>query len=300
VSRFGEHVVGRDDVDASGHLNVARYAEIAEHTGCAVFADLVAPPAAMRPLVITIVNRQHREQFEGARLAIDTAVLAAAPEAIEFHVELRNLDDGVLASAHRVGVGLRDAVTGRAEPVGASPLAAAMTSIVDQPEHGRPRRLGDDLLGDVDVARLAAGRLEVWCDRVVDVAECDAHGWYAGGPARLAWGPVGTPRADTQWQFRSREGHALALANVENRRRVLAVPRQGAHLRTVAANIAVERNRRVRREWAFDVDTQAMIVAGEFVDLLVDLDQRRSVDIPESVRAELTRYLRPELGPDRH
>lgn len=300
MNRFGQHVVGDADVDASGHMNVARYAEIAELTGCALLVDVVPLSDGVRPLVTSIVNRQHREQFAGARLAIGVGVLAVAPSTIEFHVELRNLADGVLASAHRVGVGTRQARSSASRPIDGGALAVARASIVDQPEYGRPRRLGNDPLGTTDVARLAADDLEVWCDRVVDAAESGEHGWYAGGLARLAWGPVGTPRTDTDWQFRSADGHPLALANVENRRQVLALPRVGAHLLTVAANIAVERNRRVRREWTYDVDSHAMIVAGEFVDLLVDLDQRRSVDIPEHVRSELERYLRPELGPPPH
>ena len=297
MNRFGEHVVGDADVDASGHMTVARYAEIAELTGCALLVEAAPLSGGVRPLVTSIVNRQHREQFAGARLAIGVGVLAVEPSAIEFHVELRNLADGVLASAHRVGVGTRHARSSASRPIEGEALAGARASIVDQPEHGRPRRLSIDPLGTTDVAHLAAHDLEVWCDRIVDAAECYEYGWYVGGPTRLAWGPVGTPRTDTPWQFRSADGHPLALTNVENRRRVLALPRERAHLLTVAANIAVERNRRVRREWTYDVDTNAMIVAGEFVDLLVDLDQRRSVDIPEHVRSELHRYLRPELGP---
>ena len=66
----------------------------------------------------------------------------------------------------------------------------------------------------------------------------------------------------------------------------------------VAANVAVERIRRVRREWTFDLETGELYAMGEFVDLVVDLEARRAVEIPEGFRTALSRFLHPELAHD--
>ena len=82
---------------------------------------------------------------------------------------------------------------------------------------------------------------------------------------------------------------------MESRRVLLDHARAGTPIRTVAANIEVGPNYRVRREWTFDPFTRRIYAAGDFVDLLFDTGARRAVPIPPVARAELELRLNPDF-----
>jgi acyl-CoA thioesterase FadM len=263
-------------------------------------------PAVGRGAIVSIrevVTRQHREQFLGTDLIVLLGIVSITEYSITLHIEIRSRHE--LASTHLITVAVVD--PDRRTPLPLPPHSFEMLQRVtdealvgEQPEYGRPRRLTTAPMRQPTLDEVAAHDVELWSDRIVEPAECDFDGWFAGGPAQLAWGRADQPRPPTRWQFPDADGHPYALTNVEHRRVVFSTPRVGAHLKTLAANLAIEKNRRVRREWTFDVNTGTLHAMGEFVDLVIDLTARRAAETPDHVRRALTDHLHPELGDAPH
>jgi acyl-CoA thioesterase FadM len=288
------------DVDAIGHMTVRRYAELAEAVSTRLFEQAVGTALDMAPLISEITTRQHREQFLDAEIDMYAGVVAATTEGITFHIELRNVAKEELASTHLVTVQPRQFASRAPRRLHGDVVARADGRRIEQPAYGRPRRLGHEPIMPITLGDLASDAFDTWSERAIGDEECDDAGWFTGGPTELAWGPPGSARPIAPWIFEPPDGGHFAFPNVEHRRTVNALPRRGANVRTVVVNVALERNRRVRREWTFDLQSGAMYACAEFVDLCLDLDARRAVEIPDSVRADLTRYLRTDLaGPAR-
>lgn len=249
-----------------------------------------------------ICTRQHREQFLGAHIKLFGSVVGVESGGVTFQLELLSMAPTMaeeqLASTHLLRLGLVDVQTRAGVALNDGLLQRARRQQCDVLETAQPRRLTSGPMRHVTYDEVAALDHEVWCDRLVQAFDCDPHGWSCAGPTDLAWGPRSVQRPSTVWQYQDTDGRAYGLANVEHRRVVLALPRLGAHLQTVAANVAVERNRRVRREWTFDLESGELHAMGEFVDLVVDLASRRAVEIPEGFRTALLRFLHPELAHD--
>ncbi len=295
LQRIGEYEIVEADVDAIGHMSVRRYAEIVESIAAVAVGGAQALTAVR--WITEMVTRQHREQLLGARLTITACVVATDSHTRTFHIELRNDANGELASTHRVTVGQLDAV--ERLPIPLATDSGTEATVVAQLEYARPRRLGTVRFAMRTLADFNNRTIETWSDRVLSTDECDADGWFSGGATQLAWGLPSAPRAATQWQFTTADGLNFALADVEHRRWLSSSPpRLGTHLRTLSANVAIERNRRVRREWTFDIDSGTLHAIGEFVDLLVDLAVRRAADVPDEIRALLAAHLHPDLGDD--
>ena len=77
---------------------------------------------------------------------------------------------------------------------------------------------------------------------------------------------------------------------------VLTPPRTGARIRSIDADVGFGHNHRLRREWTVDLDTGATYAAGDFVDLMLDLDARHVVEVPGAVRAEIAAHFHPDLA----
>lgn len=292
------HRIEQSDCDANGHMSVRHYAEFAERAALTVGVG-IGHARAIRD----VVTRQHREQFLGTDLFVLFGVVSINDGAITVHIETRSRDE--LASTHLVTIGIvdPDQRTLLRLPQHAFDTLQRLTEeglIGLQPTYGQPRRVTTKPMRQPTLDEVVAHEVELWSDRVVEPVECDRSGWFSGGPAQLAWGRADQPRPRTRWQFPDADGHPYALTNVEHRRVVFSTPRVGAHLKTLAANMAIEKNRRIRREWTFDVDTGTLHAMGEFVDLVIDLEARRAAETPDHVRRALTDHLHPELGDPPH
>jgi acyl-CoA thioesterase FadM len=290
------HRIEQGDCDANGHMSVRHYAEHAER------AALNVGESVGRGAIVSIrevVTRQHREQFLGTELFVLLGIVAITEHVITMHIETRSRDE--LASTHLLSVGTVD--PDQRSPLRLPPHSFDMLQrftdegqIGEQPDYGRPRRVTTTPMRQPTLDEVTEHEVELWSDRVVEPIECDNNGWFTGGPAQLAWGRADQPRPPTRWQFPDADGHPYALTNVEHRRVVFSPPRVGTHLKTLAANMAIEKNRRIRREWTFDVDAGTLHAMGEFVDLVIDLEARRAAATPDHVRLALTDHLHPELG----
>lgn len=301
-----EHRIGPDDTDHLGHMNIRRYAELAEAGVPLVLARLGVEADELDAsghvaVVVDAYTRHYREQYADATLTLVAGILGADHQGITMYAELRNLALAQLAATFVHVVRLFRAQDRAPIDVPDHAVDAARPMVVEWPEHGRPRTVRLDPIRLASPQQLRELPLEVWNDGRVGPDSCDRHGWYAGGPTTLAWGverelSSTLDDAEHSWLFTGPDGQELALTNVENRRVLVQAPHAGARVRTVAANIAIGSNRRVRREWSFDPDSSDVYAAGDFVDLLFDPASRRTVEMPATVRRELERRYHPDLG----
>jgi hypothetical protein len=248
-----------------------------------------------------VYTRHYREQYVGSTLRLTGGYLDADDDGFTTYAELHNIDSGDLAATfvqrnRLLAIADRSSV---APPVDA--VRAARATTVDWPERGRPRTLR---LAPIQIAsseQLRTLALEPWNDGHIALGQCDSDGWFAGGLTTMAWGVERDldSRLDDEersWLYETDDGRSLGLTNVESRRVLVAVPRAGDRVRTVAANVVIGSNRRVRREWSFDPLSGKVFACGDFVDLVFDATARRASDIPPGFRAELERWFHPELG----
>jgi acyl-CoA thioesterase FadM len=292
--------VAKTDVDPIDHMTVRRYAELAESFSTRLFEQAIGSPPGAVPHISEVVTRQHREQFLGADLDTFVGVVAATAEGITFHIELRNIAKDELASTHLVTVQSRDISSRTPTTLDPAATATANDRQIEQPEYGQPRRLSHEPIASITLDDLASDAFDTWSERTIGHDECDDAGWFAGGPSQLAWGPPGSAQPTAPWIFEPADGGHFAFPNVEHRRTVGTLPRRGDTIRTVSVNVTLERNRRVRREWTIDLRSGVVHASAEYVDLCLDLDARRAVEIPHSIRNQLGRFLRTDLaGPSR-
>jgi acyl-CoA thioesterase FadM len=306
LSVVDEHVVGDADTDHLGHMSIRRYPDIAERGVRPLLEAIGLDDARLRdmqvaPMVVDAYSRQYREQYAGANLRLAAGILDADRGGVVVYAELSNSANRDLAGTFVQWVRLLANAdrTGRLVPDDA--VDAANVRRVDWPDRGRPRSLALAPLQIASPRQLQELALERWNDGHVDAGSCDERGWFLGSLSDLAWGVERDLQSDLadeerSWLHLADDGRSLGLTNVEHRRVLVAVPKARVQLRTLAANIAIGSNHRVRREWTFDPANGRVYAAGDFVDLVFDAETRRAVEIPAAFRAELERWYHPELG----
>src|SRR5215211_7787001 len=139
-----EHRIGGDDTDHLGHMNIRRYAELAE-AGVPRLLDLVGVDEAYLDtheqvaVLVDVYTRHHREQWKGSVLTLHAGVLDVDDRRLRMYAELRNDDRDELAAAFVQTIGLFYVVdrSPAAMPVDAVETARQLT--VDWPAQGRPR-----------------------------------------------------------------------------------------------------------------------------------------------------------------
>jgi acyl-CoA thioester hydrolase len=311
---FDQSVVGDDEIDSLGHMNVRFYMARVVRANKALMASWGVTPELRRGLnaVLNRVDsycRYHREQFSGAPLQVWGGLLDIGPDAARLLYEVRNPDKGEVAAAFIVVFALEDLVTRARVALPAEVLVRAQAARTELTEHGTPRsikldppRLNVTLEAiEARVGDRPSGMMGAGMERVVEPEDCDDHGFLRPGEdlmfgarlrARLQSGdrPFGPPT------FVSDEGHRFAWAWMETRQVQVATPRAGDVLRAVGADVALQRKTRQSRRWIFNTTTGQLAGVDDTVGIALDLDARRSIEIPAKVRAELeSRYL-PEFA----
>ena len=81
------------------------------------------------------------------------------------------------------------------------------------------------------------------------------------------------------------DGQKIGWASMESWVVVACYPRRGATVQSFSATIAVHAKTTHRILWAFDVDSEDLLIAFEVVDLSFDTVTRQAVPIPPDLRA---------------
>jgi len=252
--------------------------------------------------------RYHREQFKGSTLSVRGGVLKTGDRQLTLYLELANDEKAQVAATFILVNALVDESTRAEQDLPADVLAAAAATTVDLPDHGRPRtielakprldlgyqdladRLGEDP-GDPMSRRM---------ERTIEAADCDEFGFLAD-TQDLMFGAMRMPRPDKlesfgPMTFVSDEGHRFGWASMETRNIRFSQPRAGDSLCSIGAEIGLHAKIRHSRRWMFNSATGALVSMNDNVGIALDLDARRSIEIPVKVRQQLERRHLPEFA----
>jgi len=310
--------VKASEIDHLGHLNVRYYMERAQQANKVLMESFGLSAAACKALGARLTQadtytRYHREQFQGSTLVVRGGVLAANPEGLSLYFEVANDEKAQIAATFIIGASLFDRATRARLPLPDEALAKASAELIEAPEHGRPRTvdLGAPRL-DIRYEDLAQRLSDDHSDpmsrrmeRVIEAADCDEFGFLADsqdmmfGTLRMPKARDGGPRDGEKWgpmTFVSDEGHRFGWASMETRSVRVAQPRAGDTLCSIGAEIGLFGKVRHSRRWIFNTTTGELVSLNDNVSVALDLDARRSIEIPSKVRSALERRHFPEFA----
>ena len=310
--------VKSSEIDHLGHMNVRFYMERAQRANKALMESFGLDPAACKALGGRLVQhdsytRYHREQFKGSMLQVRGGVLEANPDGLSLYFEVDNDAKAQIAATFIIGVSLFDRATRERLPLPGEVVAKANARRIEAPEHGRPRtvdlgaprvdlrfedlaeRLGEDHHSDPMSRRM---------ERVIEAADCDEFGFLADSQDLMFGGlrmpqPPREGEGEPKWgpmTFTSDEGHRFGWASMETRAVRVSQPRVGDALCSIGAEIGLYGKVRHSRRWIFNTTTGQLVSLNDNVSVALDLDARRSIEIPTKVRSQLERRHFPEFA----
>lgn len=302
--------VDPDEIDGLGHMNVRFYMERAQRANRTLMEELGLAEAGsgVRLAQVDSYTRYHREQFEGARLAVNGGLLETRPEELAAYYEVANPARGEIAATFIIRSALIDRATGARRPLPEGLAARAEAFLTPLPPHGAPRTIDLsaprlDLAFTEVAARLADDPADPMSRRSefeIAAADCDAYGFLADDGA-LMFGGWRQPSADEMRRhgpmtFVGDAGRRLGWASLETRMVRVGQARAGDRLCSIGAEIGLHPKVRHSRRWLFDMTTGALVSLNDNVSIALDLDARRSIEIPSGMRRSLeTRHV-PEFA----
>lgn len=294
-----DSAVTEDQIDHLGHMNVRFYAENAMRGTTALLAELDGWPEG-RHLVFDSYTRHRREQLLGTPLVVRSAVLDAGATGLRLHHELAAEDTGVLAATFVHRVCPLDPAHARL-PVPDAAIATARAEAIPHPEHAATRTisLDADLLAVApDLATVQARGLAFRKERRVEAAECDAAGRYRIElAAMLTWGGEQVEGEAPDHLHETSTGELIGWASMETRAVFGELPRAGDRIQSFAAGVALHDKVMHRMNWAFDLDSGALLAAFESVSMAFDVRSRKPMTIPDGYRRVEEPRLQPDLAP---
>lgn len=273
--------VTADQIDELGHMNVRYYVRNAAAGTDSMVAALGLPPSTA---LVDLYTRHHHEQMLGSELEVRSGLLAVGGR-LGFYHELTNAADGDLGATF---VHVLD-----------HPALEAPT--VDIPDHGRPRTLdltADPIASAPTLSEVAELGLENRAVRLVD--DEDTLGGDRVPPAAatgLIWGGLPPDGVERNWIQRRDDGVMMGWATMESRVTIASLPAKGTRIQSFGAVTAMERKTNRMIMWAYDIDTEDLLVVFEVVNLAFDIEARRSMLIPDDVREADGHRLHPEFLP---
>ncbi|MGD8831096.1 MAG: hypothetical protein PVF57_10880, partial [Pseudomonadales bacterium] len=96
--------------------------------------------------------------------------------------------------------------------------------------------------------------------------------------------------------LRTDEGHRFGWAMMETRNIELARPRAGDTVIFLGADVAIADKSRQSRRWSFVRDTGQLLGIHDTVGIAIDLDARKAIPIPRSIRAEMEAAYLPDYA----
>jgi acyl-CoA thioesterase FadM len=303
LERLFEAVVGEEEIDHLGHMNVRYYHEKGVRGSAALAAAHGLGPEACRGLGAVLelrdtFTRHYREQLVGAPLAVCGGVLAVRGDGLRVYLELWNREREELSATWVHELVLRDADARARLPLPEMAAQSAGAALVAWPEHGRPRTL--ELHREPPALALEEARargLAMRKPRTLAAEECDAEGhfpaaryqelFWGGEPARPGHvGPFLRPLPD---------GGRLGWATLESRGMLAELPSAGTRIQSFGADVDITGKTHTTHMWLYDVEREALLCTSSVVNLAFDVTKRRAIEIPAGVRAELETRHHPDL-----
>ncbi|MET0183508.1 MAG: thioesterase family protein, partial [Caulobacterales bacterium] len=141
MRRFEETIVQDYEVDSLGHMNVhfhemrAHEAAVTLLKGFGVDAERIAAQGG-KLTHDDMFNRYHREQFSGARLAVQGGVADANEDGVKLYLEVLNTEKDEIASTFIWGYQQINARTRAPIHLQPETVAACKAARIEIPAHG--------------------------------------------------------------------------------------------------------------------------------------------------------------------
>lgn len=278
--------VTEDRIDHLGHMNVRWYAADAR-AGTEAFigalgADLV------KALIVDVYTRHHRERMLGEALKVRTGAIGIGDGHLRLYHELSGADDD------DVGATFVHTLRWPAD------LPTELDTI-DVPERGQARSIPLDTdplrstptletVRDLDLAMRTERTLTTEDTGGDDHVPLDLA-------AMLIWGGEGIGGGEPVFFHKGADGETIGMATMETRLSVGHLPAAGTRIQSFSATTSIAEKTSRMTSWAFDVDSGDVLVSFDVVDLAFDIDRRRSVPMPPTMRADAERRFHPALAP---
>jgi acyl-CoA thioesterase FadM len=294
--------VEESEIDELGHLSVPFYEQRSLEASQALLAEHGLDSHALadrgiEPILVDTFTRNYKEQFLGAPLMVQGGVLDVEDGQIRLYHELINPESDELSATFVHALMLQAIDSRRPVALDQSVIDRLTRTRIDWPEHGRPRSL--DLsrpLFSPDLAEARRRDLASRQARTVQADECDPAGFLE--PQQFQHLPYsGTPVDDpsTQWVIETEDGIRLGLADLESRSMRFSLPRAGERIQVFSADVEIARKTFRRSHWVFSLDSGDLLTASTVVVALLDLDQRRAIEISAELRTRFERRYHPDL-----
>ncbi|MBX3705401.1 MAG: thioesterase family protein [Pseudomonadales bacterium] len=306
--------VGPEEIDSLGHLNVRFYLARMDRASRKLLGALGLTEAALdrRHAVLRRVDtysRFRREQFAGAELTVHGGILGCAADQVRCYFEIRNPARNELAAHFVTGTVLGDRTSRQPLELPASVRQVNEQYGVQIPDYAQPRSLSlDPPRTDVPFEALMA--------EIGEPAEFGMTGRREGVIEAEDCGPDGVLRDDVDLMFAmfrrqvtaadaksfgppvlyTDEGHRFGWAMLETRNVELGRPRAGDAIVWLGADVAIAEKSRQSRRWAFVKATGELLSIHDSVGVAMDLDARRAIAIPRSVRGAMEGHYLPRYA----
>ncbi|ABS62100.1 conserved hypothetical protein [Parvibaculum lavamentivorans DS-1] len=290
------------ECDQMGHMNVQFYVEKAGSGLAALALALGLGPRNARNEGARLQVSDHhvrflREQRPGAPFFLRAGVLEVRDFGLRVYEEMVNTVSGEPAATFIAEVQWVDDESRELKPLPAKAKAAAKALIVALPAHGAPRGL--EIYEPRPAPKLkeadAMGMVRTWQGEV-DAARCDTQGFLS---VRHFMGIVsdGIPNllAQTSGSDRSKTP-TIGGAALEYRFVYRRYPRVGDLLTLRSGLKQVGPKTYTWCHWLFDLESGQSVATAEAVAIALDLTTRKSIPIPDEMRANLEALVIEGLG----
>ncbi|MGA1372028.1 MAG: thioesterase family protein [Pseudomonadales bacterium] len=303
-----------EEIDSLGHLNVRFYLARVDRASQALLASLGvdqsnSPSPTARLRRIDTYCRFQREQFEGAELSVHGGLLPSEDETARGYFEIRNEAQGHIAATFVTATQLIDGTHRLPARFPFDTRAPNASQQVTIPDHGKPRSLDLELpRSNVTLAELMT-RIEPSAEigmtgrrsGVIEPEDCDADGFLRDELDIMfvlfrREASAADPKSFGPPVLRTDNGHRFGWAMLETRNREFARPRSGDEVVWLGADIGIAEKSRRSRRWAFIAATGELLSIHDAVGIAMDLDARRAIPIPPSIKSTLERHYLPEYA----
>ncbi len=301
-----------EEIDSLGHLNVRFYLTRLDRANTKLLgalglceAELDRRHATLRR--VDTYSRFRREQFEGAELAVHGGIVGCVGDQVRCYFEIRNSVTEQVAANFVTGTVMSDVASRQPIELPESMRQVNERYSVRIPRDAVPRSLSlDPPRTDVPFDRLMA--------EVGESTEFGMTGRREGTIEAEDCGPDGLLRDDVELMFvmfrrqvnaadaksfgppvlYTDEGHRFGWAMLETRNVDLGRPRAGDVIVWIGADVAIAEKSRQSRRWAFVKSTGQLLSIHNSVGVAMDLDARRAIAIPRSIRRAMERHYLPQ------
>lgn len=289
------------EVDMMGHMNVQFYVQKSTAALAVLAQELGLAPRDLRDSGACLVPLDHhirflKEQRPGAPVVINGGVIAATPERLTVYQEMVNAASEDVVATFQVTAQLQDARTRSPRQLPGGAVDRARALITDVPEHGAPRGL--DLHAPRPAPTVAeaeqGGMKATWRGPVLP-ARGDAHG-YLATDAHMGIVSDAVPNLLVRLTREDRSQGRIGGAALEYRF-VYRQPARVDDLLTLYSGIRTVGTKAYQfGHWLFDASSGEVIATAEAVAVLLDLDARKAITIPEDRRSILEAHIVPGLS----